>query len=43
MSATCQIPFIAFYGRSGSMLHKAGYKAGECEKIQRTGGTSHEQ
>ena len=22
MSATCQIPLIAFYGRSGSMLHE---------------------
>ncbi|WP_332997894.1 hypothetical protein [Microcoleus sp. A006_D1] len=23
MSATCQIPLIAFYGRSGDRLHKA--------------------
>ncbi|MEG4329346.1 hypothetical protein, partial [Microcoleus sp. herbarium5] len=28
MSATCQIPLIAFYGRSGSMLHEIGRKPG---------------
>ncbi|MEG4232365.1 hypothetical protein QUA40_09655 [Microcoleus sp. Pol11C3] len=28
MSATCQIPLIAFYGRSGSMLHEIERKRG---------------
>ncbi|MEG4859590.1 hypothetical protein QUB75_18815 [Microcoleus sp. K1-B6] len=28
MSATCQIPLIAFYGRSGSMLHEIDRKRG---------------
>ncbi|MEG4046919.1 hypothetical protein [Microcoleus sp. Pol17_C1] len=38
MSATCQIPLIAFYGRSGSMLHEIDRKR---ESVSPAGGRIH--